>query len=122
MLYGAKVAICSEINAKHNNTLRQNVKFLNAKPVGASRNQRAVIKVQVLVHIDLPLLSDLTASQIEVPNTHNRIIDTHNRIIDPSARTPPPSPVLLFPVRLYQTTLHHILQVFSTMAIQMSKI
>jgi len=39
MLYGEKVAICSEMNTKHINTVWQNVKFLNAKPVGASRNQ-----------------------------------------------------------------------------------
>jgi hypothetical protein len=39
MLYGKKVAICSEMNTKHINTVWQNVKFLNAKPVGASRNQ-----------------------------------------------------------------------------------
>jgi len=39
MLYGAKVAICSEINTKHVNTVWQNVKFLNAKPVGASCDQ-----------------------------------------------------------------------------------
>jgi len=39
MLYGAKVAICSEISAKHINTVWQNVKFWNAKPDGASRNQ-----------------------------------------------------------------------------------
>jgi hypothetical protein len=39
MLYGAKVAFCSEINIKHINTIWQNGKFWNAKPVGASRNQ-----------------------------------------------------------------------------------
>ena len=39
MLYGAKVAVCSEINTKHINTVWQNVKFLNPKHVGASRNQ-----------------------------------------------------------------------------------
>ena len=38
MLYVSKVAICSEINKKHINTLWQNVKFLNVKPVGASHN------------------------------------------------------------------------------------
>jgi hypothetical protein len=38
-LYKAKVAICSEINTKHTNTVWQNVKFLNIKRVGASRNQ-----------------------------------------------------------------------------------
>jgi hypothetical protein len=35
VLYGAKVAIGSEINTKHINTVWQNVKFLNVKPVGA---------------------------------------------------------------------------------------
>jgi hypothetical protein len=40
MSYGAKVAICSEINTKHIRTVcGQNVKLLNVKPVGASRNQ-----------------------------------------------------------------------------------
>jgi hypothetical protein len=40
MLYGAKVAVCSQINTKHIYTVcRQNVKFLNVEPVGASRNQ-----------------------------------------------------------------------------------
>jgi hypothetical protein len=39
MLYGAKVAICSEVNTGHTNTVWQNVKFLNVKPVGASCNQ-----------------------------------------------------------------------------------
>jgi len=39
MLYGAEVALCYEINTKHINTVEQNVKFLNFKPVGASRNQ-----------------------------------------------------------------------------------
>jgi len=38
MMYGAKVAIRSEINTKNINTLcGQNVKYLNVKPVGASR-------------------------------------------------------------------------------------
>jgi hypothetical protein len=36
MLYGAEVAICSEINTKHINRVLQNVKFLNAEDVGAS--------------------------------------------------------------------------------------
>jgi hypothetical protein len=31
MLYGANVAICSEINTQHANTLWQNVKNLNVK-------------------------------------------------------------------------------------------
>ena len=39
MSYAAQVAICSEINTKHINTVWQNVKFWNAKPVFASRNQ-----------------------------------------------------------------------------------
>jgi len=38
-LYRPKVAICSEINTKHTNTVWQNVKFLNVKPVGASHNK-----------------------------------------------------------------------------------
>jgi hypothetical protein len=33
MLYGAKVAVCPEINTKHSNTVWQNVKFLIAKPL-----------------------------------------------------------------------------------------
>jgi len=38
MMYRAKVAICSEINTKHINTMcGQNVKYLNVKPVGASQ-------------------------------------------------------------------------------------
>ena len=39
MLYGAEVAICSEINTKHINTVWQIAKFLNFRPVGASRNR-----------------------------------------------------------------------------------
>jgi len=42
MLYGAKVTICSDINTKHINTAWQNVKFLNPKPAGTSRNQQAL--------------------------------------------------------------------------------
>jgi len=38
-LYWTKLAICSEINTKHTNTVWNNVKFLNIKPVGASHNQ-----------------------------------------------------------------------------------
>jgi hypothetical protein len=38
MLYGIKVAICSEINTKHIKC-GKNVKFLIVKPVGASHNQ-----------------------------------------------------------------------------------
>jgi len=41
-LYKAKVAVCSEVNTKHKNTVWQNVKFLNVKPVGASYNQWAL--------------------------------------------------------------------------------
>jgi len=37
MLHETEVALCSEINTKHVNTVWQIVKFLNAKPVGASR-------------------------------------------------------------------------------------
>ena len=39
MLYGAKLAVCSEINTKHTNTVWHNVKFWNVKPVGTSHNQ-----------------------------------------------------------------------------------
>jgi hypothetical protein len=40
MLYGAKVAVCSEINIKHIYAVcGQNVKFLNVQLVGASHNQ-----------------------------------------------------------------------------------
>ena len=39
MLYGAKVAVCFELNTKHTHAVWQNVKFLNVKPVDASRNQ-----------------------------------------------------------------------------------
>jgi len=35
MIYGAKFAVCYEINTKHINTVWQNVQFLNLKPVGA---------------------------------------------------------------------------------------
>jgi hypothetical protein len=42
MLYGAKVEIFSDINTKHINMVVQNVKFLNAKTVGASHNQKAI--------------------------------------------------------------------------------
>jgi len=38
-LYWAKLAIFSEINTKHTNTVWQNVKFLN---IGASHNQQAL--------------------------------------------------------------------------------
>jgi hypothetical protein len=36
------VAVCSEINTKQKNTVWQNVKSFNVKPVGASRNQQAL--------------------------------------------------------------------------------
>jgi len=39
MLYGAKFTVCSEINTKHINKVWQNVQWLDAKPVGASRNR-----------------------------------------------------------------------------------
>jgi hypothetical protein len=38
MLYGAEVAVCSEINTKQAKC-GQNVQFLDVKDVGASRNQ-----------------------------------------------------------------------------------
>jgi hypothetical protein len=39
MLPGVKFAVCSEINTNNTHTVWQNVKFLNIKPVGASRKQ-----------------------------------------------------------------------------------
>ena len=40
MLYVAQVAVCSEINTKHINTLcGQSVQLLNVKLIGASRDQ-----------------------------------------------------------------------------------
>jgi hypothetical protein len=41
MKYLAEVAVCSETNTKHVKC-GQNVKFLNIKPVGASRNKQAL--------------------------------------------------------------------------------
>ena len=38
MLYGANVAICSEINTEHKYNVAE-YKFLNVKLVGASHNQ-----------------------------------------------------------------------------------
>jgi hypothetical protein len=38
MLYGAEVAVCSEINTKQTNTVRAECQFLSFKPDGA-RNQ-----------------------------------------------------------------------------------
>jgi hypothetical protein len=37
MLYGAEVAVCSEINTKHINTEGEICKFLSFKPVGAGK-------------------------------------------------------------------------------------
>jgi hypothetical protein len=42
MLYGAKVAVCPEINTKHTNKVWENVKYLNVKPLGASHNQQTL--------------------------------------------------------------------------------
>jgi len=39
MLYGAHVAVCSEINTKHINTVWAECQFLNVRLVGASLNQ-----------------------------------------------------------------------------------
>ena len=39
MLYGVVVAVCSETNTKHINTVWAECQFLSFKPVGASRNQ-----------------------------------------------------------------------------------
>jgi hypothetical protein len=38
MLYGAEIAVCSEIKTKHKNTEEKICQFLSFKPVGA-RNQ-----------------------------------------------------------------------------------
>jgi len=35
----AQVAVCSQINTKHTNTVWASAQLLNVKPVGASRNQ-----------------------------------------------------------------------------------
>jgi hypothetical protein len=43
MLQVAQVALCSQINTKHINTLRgQSVQLLNVKLVGASHNMQAL--------------------------------------------------------------------------------
>jgi hypothetical protein len=39
MLYGAEVAVCSQINTKHITTLWTEPQLLNVKPVGASHKQ-----------------------------------------------------------------------------------
>jgi hypothetical protein len=41
-LHRAKIAIYSETNTKHTNTVWQNGKFFNVKPVGASHNKYAL--------------------------------------------------------------------------------
>jgi len=38
MLYGAEVAVCSQINTKHINIVWEECQFLSFKPIGA-RNQ-----------------------------------------------------------------------------------
>ena len=40
MLYREKIAVCSEINTKHINTVWENSKFLNVKHGGASSTQQ----------------------------------------------------------------------------------
>jgi hypothetical protein len=40
MLYRANIAVSSEINTRHTNTVWQNVKFLNVKPVGTSQRYK----------------------------------------------------------------------------------
>jgi hypothetical protein len=40
-MYGAEVAVYSEINTKHINTLWAEMQFLKVKLVGASRDQKA---------------------------------------------------------------------------------
>jgi len=39
----AQVGVCSQINTKHINTVWHNVQLLNVKPVGAARDQQALI-------------------------------------------------------------------------------
>jgi len=39
MFYGAEVAVCSQINTKHVNTVVAECKFLDIKPVGTLRNR-----------------------------------------------------------------------------------
>ena len=39
MLQVAQVAVCSQINTKHTHAVWQNVKFLNVKLCGVSRQQ-----------------------------------------------------------------------------------
>jgi len=50
-LYRTYVAMCSEINTKHTNTVWQNVKFLHVKPVGSSHNQYALTGFNRLSHL-----------------------------------------------------------------------
>jgi len=42
MLYGTEVAVCSQINTKHINTVWAECHFLSFKLVGALRNQLAL--------------------------------------------------------------------------------
>jgi hypothetical protein len=42
MLLSGTIHCFSQINTKHINTVWQNVKFLNTKRVGASRDQKAL--------------------------------------------------------------------------------
>jgi hypothetical protein len=42
MLYGAEVAVNSQINKKHTKIVWHNVNLLNIKPVGALHNQWAL--------------------------------------------------------------------------------
>jgi len=41
MFYGAEVAVCSQINTKQIEC-GHNIQLLNVKPVGTSRNQKAL--------------------------------------------------------------------------------
>jgi hypothetical protein len=63
MLSGAKVAVCSEINTKHINTVWKNVKFFKAKPVGATRNQN-VLKGKFTVYVSLVTVLKDSVSEI----------------------------------------------------------
>jgi hypothetical protein len=40
MLHREKVTVCSEINTKNINAVRENSEFLNVRPVGTSSNQQ----------------------------------------------------------------------------------
>jgi hypothetical protein len=57
MLYRVNVAVCSEINTKHINTVcGQNVQFLKVRRVGASSNQLALERL-----IDFGNVTSLTS-------------------------------------------------------------